>query len=212
MGIKMCVLEADVFLIVRVEEMLLYSTFFNRKLLNRQVVWTSLTSSLSINKNSHRHSHPNSFTYSHTYTAQHTHRGVGRHQSGPVVMSFHLFHFHSSVSSFSCLLLPCPALILSSLSFSALLFFITSPLLSFSVFHSNSLLLFLSLSLSYQPFFARAVSLPQASCVYISVVYFYKCQTVFLPSVYWSTESQEDEGSEAQGKGGKQITMKKVGI
>lgn len=33
--------------------------------------------------------------------------------------------------------------------------------------------------------FARSLALrPQASCVYISVVYFYKCQTVFLPSVY----------------------------
>lgn len=166
----------------------------------------SMTSSLSINKNRRTHSHSNSFTNSHTY------RGDGRHQSGPVVMSFHLFHFHSPVSSFSRLLLSCPTLILFSLSFPALLFFIISPLLSFSVFHSNSLLLFLSLSFSYQPFFTHAVSLPQASCVYISVVYFYKCQTVFLPSVYWSTESEGDEEREAQRKGGKPMTTKEGGI
>lgn len=38
---------------------------------------------------------------------------------------------------------------------------------------------------SLYPLSVRWLALrPQASCVYISVVYFYKCQTVFLPSVY----------------------------
>lgn len=41
---------------------------------------------------------------------------------------------------------------------------------------------------------------PQASCVYILVVYFYKCQTVFLPSVYWSKE-WESEGLVKQQEG-----------
>ena len=145
---------------------------------------------LSVDK--HTLAHTNALTctharaHTHTFRFVHTYTQVARHQSGPVVMSFHLsfifiLQFHHSLAS--CALSPL-ASILPSLSFPALLFFIISPSLRYSVSHSSSLLFFLSLSLSYQPTLTRSVSLPQASCVYISVVYFYKCQTVFLPSVY----------------------------
>lgn len=112
----------------------------------------------------------------------------GRHHSDPLDMSFHLFHFHSPVSSFSCTLLLCSHP-LFSFSAAALLFFfsIISPSLSSPASHSSSLLLFLSLFLSclaFFFFFSGAFSLPEAISVYISVVYFYKCQTVFLPSIY----------------------------
>lgn len=82
--------------------------------------------------------------------------------------------------------------VFTSLSFLFSIFIILSP-------H----MLFLSLSLPYcfpsSPCLSSSFTLshralcllPQASCVYISVVYFYKCQAVFLPSVYWSTERRE---------------------
>lgn len=72
-----------------------------------------------------------------------------------------------------------------------------------SLFHSCRALLFFFCNLSIFPLLSLHCSLshrtppspllpsvpllglhPQASCVYILVVYFYKCQTVFLPSVY----------------------------
>lgn len=132
----------------------------------------SMTSSLSINT----HTHTDSFTHTHTGCKTSVRPGGYEFSS--------LFHFHSPVSSFSRLSCSLPPCILCSLSFGALLFSIISPSLLYSVSHSSSVLFFLSLSLSYQPSLARSVSLPQASCVYISVVYFYKCQAVFLPSVY----------------------------
>lgn len=128
-------------------------------------------------------------THAHTHTQidSHKHIQVSRHQSGPVVMGFHLsfffiLQFHHSLTSpalpsfFSCLI------VLHHLSI--------APLFCFSFM----LPAFLSLMLSHQPPFHPLHLLPQASCVYISVVYFYKCQTAFLPSVYWSRERERDGG------------------
>lgn len=89
------------------------------------------------------------------------------------------FHFYSPFSSF-----PHP-----SCSFSLFLPYCFSLSLCFILFLIQAPCLSSSFTLSH-----RALCLlPQASCVYISVVYFYKCQTVFLPSVYWSTERRGDK-------------------
>lgn len=137
----------------------------------------------------------------HTISFKLAHTQVGRHQSGPVVMSFHLsfifiLHFHHSLAS--CTLSPCSYSLLSF--FASLIVFHHLSIAPFCC--SFKLIAFLSVSsLSYQASLPRSVSLPQASCVYISVVYFYKCQTVFLPSVYWSTERESDGEREAEKKG-----------
>lgn len=171
----------------------------------------SMTSSLSINKNRCTHSHSNSFTSSHTYAHTHT-EGLADISQALWLWVFISFifipQFHHSLAScslaplwFSFLFLSQPYCFSSYLHCSLFLFFIQTHCFYFCLFlfHINL-------------FFTHAVSLPQASCVYISVVYFYKCQTVFLPSVYWSTESEGDEEREAQRKGGKPMTMKEGGI
>lgn len=100
-----------------------------------------------------------------------------------------LFHFHSPVSSFSRL--SPTASTLSSLCFSSslhcsfILFLIQAPSLFFP-----------SHALTSAPFCSLRL-LPQASCVYISVVYFYKCQTVLRPFVYWSRERKMGERGRA---------------
>lgn len=91
------------------------------------------------------------------------------------------------------------------------------PYLSLS-FVSSLIVLFFLLSCSLSIFLSRHFSLslrtppstllpsicslglhPQASCVYILVVHFYKCQTVFLPSAYWSGEWENEGRVEQQG-------------
>ncbi len=122
----------------------------------------SMTSSLSVN--THRHTHTYGFIHTRTRTGcEASVRPRGYEFSS-------LFHFHSPVSSLSRLSRSLPlASILSSLSFPALLFFIISPSLLYSVSHSSSLLFFLSLSLSYQPSLslARSVSLSLRLAVFI---------------------------------------------
>lgn len=133
-----------------------------------------MTSSVSINTQAKN-------THSHLLMFSHIHTQVVRHQSGPVVMSFHLsfifiLQFHHSLASLPASLLSSffflPYCFSSSLHRSFILFLIQARCFSFCLFPSH-----------IKPL-ARSFSLPQASCVYISVVYFYKCQTVFLPSVY----------------------------
>lgn len=98
------------------------------------------------------------------------------------------FHFYSPFSSFSH----------PSCSFSLFLPYCFSSSLCFIPFLIQAPCLSSSFTLSH-----RALCLlPQASCVYISVVYFYKCQTEFLPSVYWSTERRDKErGRRMEGRG-----------
>lgn len=98
------------------------------------------------------------------------------------------FHFYSPFSSFSH----------PSCSFSLFLPYCFSSSLCFIPFLIQAPCLSSSFTLSH-----RALGLlPQASCVYISVVYFYKCQTAFLPSVYWSTERRDKErGRRMEGRG-----------
>lgn len=146
--------------------------------------WTSLRLPFSQHTRTHMQAH--TFDCVHTYA----HRLRDISQALWLWVSS-LFHFHSPVSSFSRLSCSFPPPRLSPLfPFPALLFFIFSLHRSLYFCFSFKFPAFLSASrsLSYQPTPARSVSLPQASCVYISVVYFYKCQTAFLPSVYWSTE------------------------
>lgn len=159
-----------------------------------------LTSSLSINTHMHtiRHTHQHSDWFTQTHTSRKTSVRTASYEFSS------LFHFHPPVWSFShlsCSLLPLP--------FSPLLFF--SCLIVFPIISPLPLFLLLiqapclssSLSLSHQPPFRSPGLLPQASCVYISVVYFYKCQTVFLPSVYWSRERERDGEMEARSRKGK---------
>lgn len=110
----------------------------------------SMTSSLSIN------------THRHTHIQTHSHTQVTRHQSGPVVMSFHLsfifiLQFHHSLASralsplllFSPLFLFQPYCFSSSLHRSFILFLIQAHCFSFCLFlsHINPLSLAPSLSL-----------------------------------------------------------------
>ncbi len=176
----------------------------NRKLFNTWVARTSLWLPFS------QYTHRQANTHTHTDSVTHTHTHTGCKTSfRPRGYEFSsLFHFHSPVSSFSRLLRSLPLLLLS------LLFLFQPYCFSRSLHRSFFLFLFqahcfsFSLPLSYiNPLsLTRSVSLPQASCVYISVVYFYKCQTVFLPSVYWSTEREGDREREAGRKGGKAAT------
>lgn len=140
----------------------------------------------------------NTHALAHTHRFIHTHTGCKTSVRPRGYEFSSLFHFHSPVSSFSRLSCSAPSLQSLALFLFQPYCFSSSlhrpPPTFYSVSHSSSLLFFLSLSLSYR---ARSFSLPQASCVYISVVYFYKCQTVFLPSVYWSTESEGDGEREA---------------
>lgn len=64
---------------------------------------------------------------------------------------------------------------------------------------SFKLCAFLSLLHSHISSFCLLCLLPQASCVYISVVYFYKCQTVVLAFVYWSREKEMEREAERMG-------------
>lgn len=107
--------------------------------------------------------------------------------------------------------------VFSSFSFLFSIFITLSPLV---LFLSLFLPYCFSSSLSFIQFLIQAPCLssaftlshralcllPQASCVYISVVYFYKCQTAFLPSVYWSTERRrerwENRRTETKSRGG----------
>lgn len=106
---------------------------------------------------------------------QHTHTESHK-QIQDMVLSF-LFYFHHSftlmLSSFFCFL-----------SFAAFLFFIT---LFFIVSHSSSL----SFVFSH---IGPLLSPPSGSLAYISVIYFYKCQTEFLPSIQREEEMKRKVG------------------
>lgn len=154
-----------------------------------------LTSSLSINTHMHtiRHTHQHSDWFTQIHASRKTSVRPASYE-----FSF-LFHFHPPVSSFShlsCSLLPLP--------FSLLFLFLPycfSHHLSIATFFLSLIqapCLSFSLSLSHQPPFRSLGLRLQASCVYISVVYFYKCQTVFLPSVYWSRDRESDGEMEAR--------------
>lgn len=101
-----------------------------------------------------------------------------------------LFHFHSLVSSFTCLSFSLSPLLLFFPLFSCLIVFHHLSIAPIFFCFSFKLRAFLSLLHSHISAFCLLCLLPQASCVYISVVYFYKCQTVFLAFVYWSREKE----------------------
>lgn len=168
-----------------------------------------MTSSLSINRH-HIRADPFIVKHTHTHTGWHTSvRPCGYEFSS-------LFHFYSPVSSFSRLLHS-----LAPLSFSLL--FLFQPYCFSSSLHRSLILFLIQAHCFYFCLFLShinplshscSVSLPQASCVYISVVYFYKCQTVFLPSVYWSTESERwaERSREKRGKGSEKERSRKKAI
>lgn len=120
-------------------------------------------------------------------------------------MSFHLsfifiLQFHHSRAS---LLAP----IHSSLSFPALLFFIISPSLPYSVSHSGSLFFFLSLSLSYQPSLALSLSLRLAVFIFQSFISTNVRQCFCPPSIDPQREKECGE-REAGRKGGEKAATR----
>lgn len=104
-----------------------------------------------------------------------------------------LFHFYS-------------VFIILSLSCS-LLIFPLSVFYCLIVFHHLSVALFFILFLAQAPSLPSLASgrfhlLPQASCVYISVIYFDKCQTAFLPSIQREKKMKDGQMGEWQQKSG----------
>lgn len=67
---------------------------------------------------------------------------------------------------------------------------------------SSSLSSLFCFSLSLPPFpslaSGRFCLLPQASCVFISVIYFYKCQTAFLPSIQRKKKDEKKGGKNGE--------------
>lgn len=145
----------------------------------------------------------NTHTYRLTHTTAHTQ--VGRHQSGPVVMSFHLsfifiLQFHHSLAS--CTLSPCPY---SLLSFSS----------SLMVFHhlsiaplfccSFKLIAFLSVCFSFISTLSRLVFLSPSGklCLYFSRLFLQMSDSVSALRLLihrerkWWGESGRERGGKA---------------
>lgn len=120
----------------------------------------------------------------HTNTPTDSHKHI-QDMGGDVFSVF--FHFYSV---FITLSLSCSLLTFALCLFLPYCFSHLSVALFFILFLTQAT------SLSSSLTSGRFRLLPQASCVYISVIYFYKCQTALLPSI------QRDEMKRKAGKWG----------